>query len=165
MMKLGALDRLGLPGVVGAGLLLFCVAFYFGTIAPAQEELANLAAEKAQLAAAQAGAHHARAAPVQALPSFAQAPELLKQLNALAEKHGVVVTRSSYQVKSTDGTRRFEIDMPLKIAYPLLRAYLRDALALSPTASLDDLNLQRAQATDPAVDADVRLSFSFAAVP
>lgn len=167
MKRTAAIERLGVPGIIGAGLLLFCVSFYFGATAPARSELADLRAEKDRLvaAAALAGRLRADAAPAQALPPSAEAPELLKRLDALAAKHGVTVARTSYQVKTLDGTRRFEADVPLKAAYPLLRGYLRDVLALSPTASLDDLRLQRSQATDPAIDAEVRLSFGFAATP
>ncbi|HEX8989666.1 MAG TPA: type 4a pilus biogenesis protein PilO, partial [Rhodocyclaceae bacterium] len=97
-----------------------------------------------------------------ALPSVAQAPELLKQLNALAQKDGVAITRSAYQMKQQDSQRRLEVDLPLKASYPTLRAYLRDVLTASPAARLDDLNLHRATAGDPTVDADVRFSFGFA---
>lgn len=167
-MKGAALfERFGVPGIVGAVLLLFAVVFWFGSVAPLRTEAQELRAEQDRLAATTGAADrtHAAAAPARQLPSFAQAPELLKQLNALAEKHGVAVARTSYQVQTQGATRRFEIAMPLKVAYPVLRAYLRDALALSAGASLDDLNLHRAAAGDPAVDADVRLSYSFAAAP
>ena len=163
MRRPAILDRLGVPGVAGLGLLLFSAAFHLAATAPARAELDDLRAEIGRLTAAAPGSRPAAVVPVQQLPSFAQAPELLKQINALAEKNGVAVTRSSYQVKAEDSTRVYEVDLPLRVAYPTLRAYLRDVLSLAPTARLDDLNLHRAQATDPVVDAEVRLSFSFAA--
>jgi hypothetical protein len=159
-------DRLGVPGIIGAALLLFCVAFFLSAVLPVKDEIDDLRATQDRLAKAVAQADRpVVAAPTQALPSFANAPELLKQLYVLAERHGVTVARSSYQVETRDSTRRFRIDMPVRVAYPTLRAWLRDALALSPTASLDDLDLHRAAANDPALDADVRLSYSFAATP
>lgn len=163
MRNLAIMERLGWPGVAGVALLLACLVFYLAATAPARAERDDLAAEKERLATAVAEAGRpAAATAVQKLPPFAQAPELLKQLDALAQKDGVAVTRTSYQVKDEDSHRVFEVELPLKVAYPTLRGYLRDVLALSPTARLDDLDLHRAQASDPALDADVRLSFTFA---
>ncbi|HET7775246.1 MAG TPA: hypothetical protein VFK74_02690, partial [Azospira sp.] len=126
------LERLGLPGVAGLGLLLFCLSFFFGSVQPLQEEQASLAAEKTQLTADIARQLAASPAPgAGSAPSpLAVAPELLKQLNALAEKHGIAVERTSYVLKDKEGPLRLEVSMPLKVGYPALRAYLRDALAL-----------------------------------
>jgi hypothetical protein len=158
------MQRLGWQGVAGAVLLLLCALFYAGATAPARSETDALNAERDRLAqAAQAGPQRAAASAAQPLPPFAQAPELLKQLNALAQRDGIDVARTSYQVKDEDSRRVFEVELPLTAAYPTLRAYLREVLAMAPTVRLDDLDLHRAQAGDAAVDADLRLSFSFAA--
>ena len=93
------------------------------------------------------------------------APELLKQLNALADRHGVVIGRTSYRLTRRDALRRLEVSMPLKVSYPSLRGYLRDALTLSASAALDELSLQRANAGDTVLEAQVRLSYGFAAAP
>ncbi|MGE5466792.1 MAG: GspMb/PilO family protein [Ignavibacteria bacterium] len=156
------LRRLGLAGMAGAGLLIASLTFFVAATLPARAERDDLQAEAARLSHAAAPARQAEA-PVQRLPSFAQAPELLKQLNALAQRNGVTVTRSAYQVKAEDTKRIFEVELPLKLTYPVLRTYLRDVLASSPTARLDDLNVHRTLASDPTLDAEVRLSFSFAA--
>jgi hypothetical protein len=160
-----ALDRLGVAGVIGAGLLLFSVFFYLGATAPARAERSELQTEKDRLtaAAARSGRARASAGPAQLLPSVTQAPDLLKQLNALGLKDGVVVARSTYEVKAQDSQRILEVNLPLKVAYPMLRTYVRDVLGLAPTARLEELNLHRAMATDPSVDADLRFSFSFSA--
>ncbi|OHC71260.1 MAG: hypothetical protein A2045_01940 [Rhodocyclales bacterium GWA2_65_20] len=166
-MRTAILEKLGLPGIAGLGLLLFCLSFYFGNVAPVRAELASLESEEAQLVAT-AAANRAAAAPAQeagtgqALPGLIEAPELLRQLNTLANKHGVAVERTAYQIKDKDGPRRLEVSMPLKVGYPALRSYLRDALRLTAAASLDELSLQRSQAGDAAVAAQVRLSYGFA---
>lgn len=165
MNRAAVLERLGLPGIAGAVLLLLGAILYAALVLPLHEAVGDLQAERARLASSAQAERPAAAAPVRRLPSFTQAPDLLKQLNALAQRDGVTVTRSSYQVKAEDARRIFEVDLPLKVAYPTLRSYLRDVVALAPTARLDDLNLHRAAASDPLVDADVRLSFSFAAAP
>lgn len=163
-MKIAVLERLGHWGVVGIGLLLFCLSFHFSTIAPLRAELAGLEAENDALTTS-ARRQVDGAGAARPLPPLTQAPELLKQLDALAGKHGVSVERATYRLKSREGERRLEISMPLRVAYPGLRGYLRDALALAATASLDELDLQRGQAGDTSVDAQVRLSYAFAAAP
>jgi hypothetical protein len=155
-MKVPGLDRLGMTGVIGIGCLLFSPAFYFGKVAPAEEQLVSLNAERRQLEAA--------AGPVRSIiPAIAEAPEVLKRLAALFEKDRLVVENMSYAMRDDAGERRLEISFPLKVSYPLLRTYLRDALALTPTASLDELILQRSRADEANVDAQVRLSFRFSA--
>jgi hypothetical protein len=157
------LGRLGWQGIVGIALLLFCGIFYASATVPARDETESLNAERERMAAAAEPSRQAVAPVVQKLPAFAQAPELLKQLNAVAQRDGIDVARSSYQVKDEDSRRVFEVDQPLRLAYPALRAYLRDVLAMAPSARIEDLNLHRARAADPVIDADVRLSFSFSA--
>ena len=172
-MKIPYQDRLGLPGILGLGLLLFCLSFYLGTIAPARTELQQLTSEERQLtagAAAEAGGKNGTGTAVgtasaRPLPVATEIPELLKNLNAAAEKHGVTVERASYSSTDKDGRRRLEVSLPLQASYPSLRAYLRDALALTPLTSLDELHLRRAQSTTPVVEASVRLSYYFVIAP
>lgn len=164
-MKLPSLERLGLPGVAGLGVLLFCLSFYLGSIAPAQTELAELKQATAQLSArlpSTASAPPAVSAP-HAPPPLDMAADLLKQLNALAEQHGVQIERASYQLSAKDGLQRLEITLPIKAGYPALRAYLRAVLAQAEPPTLDDLILQRQNSGDTQVEANVRLSSYFSA--
>ncbi len=178
-MKIPSLDQLGTPGVVGIGLLLFCLMFYEGSVAPAQAELADLKAQEEQLLAAApsrtaeatAAADAAgRAAAEQSLLSVGAFPELLKELNALAEKRGVTIDRAFYALSEKEGEggegrRRLEISLPLRASYLSLRAFLRDIMQLKASPALDELKLSRQQATDPLIEVNVRLSYPFAASP
>ena len=47
-------EALGPVGTVGIGLIVFCAAFYFGTIRPGEQRLANLHSEQARLERVQA---------------------------------------------------------------------------------------------------------------
>lgn len=152
------LEKLGWPGVMGIGLLLFCLSFFFGHFLPLLDELHRLERERASLAGtADATAER----PPLPLPSV---PEQLKQLNALATRHGIAIERATYRMQDRAAQLRLEVSMPLTLSYPVLRAYLRDVLAM-PAAALEELMLQRAQATDMAVEAQLRLSFGFARAP
>ena len=164
-MKMPALDRLGKPGVAAIGLLLFCLSFYAGNIAPARTELATLQSEKARLAAAArpaARGSEPAATASRPLPPFTTATDVLKELGALADRHGLTIDRATYVVSDKDGQRRLEINLPLKAGYLALREYLRDLLALPSAPSLDELNLQRQQAGEPLIEANVRISYYFA---
>jgi len=160
------LEQLGKPGLAGIGLLMFCVGFIFGHLLPQQDELRRLAGEVETLAATrdetatQMPTRQTTTAEQPLLP-LATAPEQLKQLHALASRHGIVIERATYQIKAEKaraGQMRLEVSMPLNLGYPVLRAYLRDVLSM-PLATLEDLVLQRAQATDQAIEAQLRLSF------
>lgn len=164
-MKAAALDRLGKPGIVGLGLLLFCLSFYLGNVAPARQELARLHGEAARLTAAQLqggerGAGASGEAP-RRLPSFTTATDSLKELSALAERHGLSIERSTYLLSEQEGRRRLEVNLPLKASYGSLRGYLRDVLVLPSAPVLDELVLQRQKASDEIVEANIRLSYYF----
>ena len=171
-MKLPTLDRLGIPGIVGLGLLLFCLSFYLGNIAPTRDELAGLEQEKAQLLASAAPTEEAskadagkRLIPGEALPPLTAFPQVLQELNALADKHGVTIDYASYTLTDDSGPRRMEVNLPFKTRYLSLRAYLRDILLLKNAPSLDELTLKRQQSTDPLIEANIRLFYYFSSAP
>lgn len=164
-MRLPARERFGLPGGVGIALIVFSLYFTLGILLPDETRLERLGAERDRLAAAAPGALGpgpgvlAVAAPVDALP------DVLKQLQALADGSGLVVERAAYVLKAYDSTRRLEVSLPLLGSYPAIRSYLRAALALTPAASLDELSLQRTQASASGVTGQVRLSYLFVESP
>lgn len=165
-MKRDWLERLGKPGVAGLGLLLFCLSFYLGHIAPAQQELSRLQGEAAQLGPAPpTGAPPAEGAAPRQVPAFATATDALKNLNALAEQHGLKPERGTYQLSDKDGLQRLEVIQPLRGGYLPLRAYLHDVLTQPATPAIDELVLQRQKASDTTIEANLRLSFYFTGTP
>ena len=168
-----AQKRLGKPGMVGVGLLVFSLAFYLGGLAPVRAELKNLQGQQAQLLAESDQDRRQHLEPNLKAPSpptlpVSEMPNVLNSLNSLAKKHGVIVERASFQsttLATQDGQHRLEVTLPLRSSYPALRAYLHDALALNPAARLDDLRLNRQQADSPVIQANVRLSYYFAPAP
>lgn len=154
-------DQLGLPGQLGMVLSVFCLYFYLFTLLPAEDKLAQLEAAQVRLldAAARSSDRLAR------VPPSTGVPDVLKRLNALAENSGLVVDRVAYEFKDGIDTRRLVVTVPAEGNYPAIRLFIRDALALTPTASLDSLSLQRTQAIDPVVSAQVGLSYLFKVSP
>lgn len=181
-LGLGGMGGMGVTGVIGIGLLLFCLSLFFGQLLPMQNELNRLLRERETLAATMAATPVATSVATPAATAAAQvptalsataerpllplsaAPEQLKQLNALATRHGIVIERATYRMKDQAGQTRLEVSMPLNLSYPVLRAYLRDVLAM-PAAVLEELMLQRGKVSDAMVEAQLRLSFGFASPP
>lgn len=161
------LQALGIPGFVGFGLVLFCASFYFGTIAPMETQLDALKSEARKLAevlpnrergAVAADRTNTIEPPVGVKPA-SDPIEIIRRLNAAAEAAAVTVDRTSYTITEKEGVRRIEVSLPTKGGYLPIRAYLREALTVGRDAQIDSLVLQRARATDPVLDADVKLSF------
>jgi hypothetical protein len=161
-------ERLGIPGVLGLGLLLFCFSFYLGSVVPAGSELTNIKLAEAQLQARFPKAVEARRPALPVLheqpTSISALPGLLKTLNSMAEQRGVTIDQASYTLVDRGGRRWMEISLPLKAGYPSLRMYLRDVLMLDTSPVLDALTLKRPQPTDSVVEANVRLSYLLSSV-
>jgi hypothetical protein len=172
-MNISLLDRLGIPGVISLGLMLFCLSFYLGNLGPAQEALKDLKQEAAQLLAAAGGqaeeisetAATKHSVSLQPLPFLNAFPQILHDLNALAEQHRLIMEDASYTLTEDAGQRRMEINLPFKTGYLPLRAYLRAILLLKIAPSLDELTLKRQRSTDPLIEANLRLFYYFAPAP
>ena len=167
-MKVPDLQRLGVPGVVGLGLLLFNFSFYLGSLAPDREELANLEQQRSAL---REGSAQARAAvldpgkvsaPVARLPTLIQMPELLRSVFSLAAQRGLVIDRAIYTLSEKDGPPRIELNLPMQASYPALRLFLADVDGLKPAPAIDELTIKRRQASDVLIEATVRLSWPLA---
>lgn len=171
-MKSGLTSNgIGLPGVLGLGLIFFAASFYFSALAPAMAERERLQTEEQKLvlpdqqppAPVIATRGESPSAPG-TLPPAAEAMELFDRLHAAGEKNGIAIERATYNVirHEKHAALQYEVALPLRGSYPNLRTFLRESLELAPSASLDSLTLQRAKASDAALEASVRLSYFFA---
>lgn len=158
------LGRLGIPGVIGAGLLLFCLSFGLSTVAPDKTARDRLISEEARLVAMLPARTVTSPSPHQSAtpPPLSSAQEIFANLDTLAETSGVPVEQAGYRLTEDEGYTRYEVTLPLKGSYPALRSFITEALALSPTAYLDELTLQRSAAADPTILANIRLVYVFA---
>jgi hypothetical protein len=166
-MNLRDLHSIGIPGLVGIGLTLFCGSFYLSSVAPIRVQLDASNSEALKLREALGkGAQvigpsvrrDANASVVETKP-VADPIEIIRRLNAAAESSTVTMDRASYAVIDKDGGRRIEVSLPTKGSYKAIRSYLNDALAVGRGAQIDSLVLQRGRATEPMLDADLKLSF------
>ena len=160
------LDRLGVAGVVGIGLLLFALSFHLGSIVPAMTELGRLKRETSQLQARMkaAGSPAEASREVAGAPSAIETiPERMRTLTRLATQRGIASDRVTYLLAECDGQPCLEVMLPLRAGYPALRAFFHDLLAQDAAVRIDDLALKRAQSSDPQVEAVLRLSYPLAA--
>lgn len=159
------LGRLGIPGVVGAGLLLFCLSFGVSTLLPDREARDRLIEDEARLsvtAPTEGSSRSSKEPTILRPPPLSSARQIFSDLDKLADASHLPLEQASYRLLEEESYVRYEASFPLKGSYPDLRAFIKDALALSTTAYLDELSLQRSAATDPMINASVRLVYVFA---
>jgi hypothetical protein len=161
------LQSMGIPGLIGFGLILFCASFYFGTIAPMETQMDFLNTEAQKLTETLRRGEPIAVSAIRtesetssaAIKPAAEPLEIVRGLNAAAETSAVMIERASYTIAEKEGVRRIEVSLPTKGGYLSIRNYLREALTVGRGAQIETLVLQRARAADPTLDADLKLSF------
>lgn len=165
-----AMRTLGWPGVVGLGLLAFCLAFYWSALLPAKARLAGMQEQAGSLGARLA---HMKAQPQQTtpeaqlaafyhfFPEFAATPDLLEKLYGAAEASGIVLEQGEYRVVpgKEDKLERYQVTLPVRGTYPALRKFLGRVLADLPAASLDSVSFQRQKVGDMTIESQIKLTF------
>jgi hypothetical protein len=151
----------GLTGAVASSAALVIGAFALLSLHAANEHL---------LAQISQGRHH-RPGPVitpqqdllkvvSHLPMRSQMPVVMGQVLQQARAAGVELTKGQYTYSSTapsaGGLGRYELDFPLKAAYPGVRDFINRTLTAVPSAGLFKLSIERKSIGDGEVNADVR---------
>lgn len=163
------LGRLGTFGVLGIGVLLFCLPFYFSALRPAERAL------DAQRAAAERlrsrGPFRAVAIDDRAddllrfyalLPPLEQLPAALGQVYALAHAAKLELKQGEYRLDGRGaGPVAYRISLPIRGSYPQVRAFVDAVLREMPLASVDALRFERKKAAETLLDAQVRLTLHF----
>lgn len=165
-----ALDFLGAPGVLGLGLLVFCLLAYFFALQPAQSRLAGLQAQTGKLRAELARNRTAQAAtptPEARLGGFYRlfplpvaTPDQLEKLYAAAEAAGVTLEQGDYRPVSATGDKfgRYQISLPVRGSYPQIRQFIDRLLVDLPAASLDGVSFQRQKIGESQVESQIRFT-------
>lgn len=161
-----ALRRLGVPGWIGLALGVVTITYLLLVAMPA-------AARRDQLDAEVAASHEklsncttggAELSPAQRLASFygnfptaERVPDELARLFKFAEAHKIELDVGEYGFVRAQGGRldQFRITLPIKGAYPDIRAFAAEALEAVPALSLESLALRREKVADEVVDGRV----------
>jgi len=163
------LRSLGTAGVLGIGVLVFCVPLYVSSVRPIEREL------QAQRAAAERMRTRGSYRPVSGdaraeelrrfyalFPPFDQLPAQLDRIYALARNAKLELLQGEYRLERRgDGLVPYRITLPLRGAYPQVRDFIGATLQSMPNASIDALRFERKNAGDVQLDAQVRLTVYF----
>ncbi len=170
MQRLQAwLDQLGVAGVVGLGVLLFCVPFYFSALAPAERELEarRFAAERQKSSArAQPSGIDARAAELKGLydlfPPLAQLPQEIERLYGFAREAKLELSQGEYRLESGKaGLVSYRVTLPVRGRYREIREFLSAVLRGMPIASLDTLRFERKRVGEAELEVQLHLTIYF----
>jgi hypothetical protein len=163
------LNKLGAPGVLGLGVLLFCLAFYFSALRPAELELGakRAAVERSRLpgparqvaldtGAEQLERFYALFPPLERLGGE------LERLYGLARGSGLDLLQGEYRVeKRPEGLIAYRITLPVRGSYPQVRGFAGAVLTQMPVASIDGLRFERKKSADAQLDAQFRITVHF----
>ena len=170
MRRLNAwLNALGSTGILGIGLLLFCVAFYLSALRPLERELLaqRIALERMQARSPlQPVAAGNRADELQRFyglfPALDGLPDVLKQLDDLARKAHLELQHGEYRLeKRAAGLAAYRITLPVSGTYAQVRAFLGETLKTMPVASVDTLSFERRKIAETQLAAQLRLTVYF----
>lgn len=165
------LSALGLPGRLGAALLLFAAAYAAFVVIPADAELArlqaNVATAQERLARVQAGMDVLPESPTRqleqfhrTLPAQAAATQAIDRIYAAAGAESLSLARGEYVLVADPETRlvRYQIVLPVRGSYPQLRRFLAAALEAVPALSLETVEFQRKQIAETELEGRIRMT-------
>lgn len=164
------LEGIGVPGVIGLGLLVFTLAFVVGALAPAWQMRDSLRESEALAMKRKARAIDAPQTEISPdaaiarlrawLPSQGDARQDVLRLQNIADRHGLQLRSGDYRVQPLLelGVVQHMVVVPVQGRYIELRAFAMDALNDLPSLALDQISLKRESAA--ATQLDARLQFT-----
>lgn len=163
------LRGLGAAGVLGLGVLFFCLPFYFSALRPAERELA--ARRDAVERLRSRGPFLPVAADPRAeelrrfyglFPPLQQLTDELEQVFSLARDAKLDLLQGDYRLEQQGaGPARYHVVLPVRGTYTQVRAFVAAVLKEKPTASVDALRFERKKIAETEIDAQVRLTLYF----
>ena len=163
------LGLLGTFGVLGIGVLFFCLPFYFSALRPAEHAVAAQQDTAERLRSR--GPFRAVAIDDRAddllrfyalLPPLEQLPAALGQVYALAQAAKLELKQGEYRLDGRGtGPVAYRITLPIRGSYAQVRAFLDAVLREMPLASVDALRFERRKAAEAQLDAQIRLTLHF----
>jgi hypothetical protein len=91
-------------------------------------------------------------------------PRQLERVHAVARDFGLEMKRADYRLASHPDRKidRYQMVMPIRGDYPTIRAFVTAVLREQPTLSLDQIELQRKDIADGALDSQITFTFFLA---
>jgi Tfp pilus assembly protein PilO len=164
----------GWPALFGGVLIAASLAVVLSATAPARAQIASIEQQRRQL---RAPLRSKTAEPVSAqtqlrnfyaaFPARSTLPDALMTLHRVASHNGLHDTRADYRDTLEAGTPlvRVKIEIPVTGSYVAIRSWIAELLKTLPSLTLDGLELRRADAGKPQLDARVRFQLLLRSVP
>jgi hypothetical protein len=164
-----ALQLLGSSGVIGIGVLIFCIPFYFSAVRPAEGELqaqrsiAERLTARTPLQPASSGGRADELRRFYGLfPPLEKLPDQLDRVYGIARAANLELLQGEYRLEiPRTGMLAYRITLPIRGSYAQIRQFVGATLKDMPAASLDALRFERKRIGDPQLDAQVRLTVYF----
>lgn len=170
-----ALRSVGVPGVIGVGLVVLALALLGSALLPAQARLEAGRIEEARLREQQrridAGLEKRAQTPREKLEGFyalfpvqTDAAASIEKVYAAAEARGVTLPRGEYALtpEPKSGLVRYRMVLPVSGSYEQIRGFIADSLRNVPTLALDDIEFQREKIGDPQLEAKIQMTLYLA---
>jgi len=163
------LHALGPTGVIGIGVLIFCVPFYFSAVQPAERELQaqrSISERLRERTPFQPVSSEGRADELRRFyglfPPLDKLPDQLELIYSLARAAKLELLQGEYRLeKPPVGLAFYRITLPLRGNYPQIRQFLGATLKSMPIASLEALRFERKKVGDARIEAQIRLTIYF----
>lgn len=162
-------EGLGAAGVLGIGVLLFCVLFYFSGVRELERELEaqQLAAERLKtrstiqlVSTGDRGEELRRFYGL--FPPVDRLPQELERIYSIARAANLQVQQGEYRLEARGGGLvAYRVTFPIRGTYAQLRQFVGTTLQDVSIASLDALRFERKRAGDTQLEAQVRLTIHF----
>jgi hypothetical protein len=158
------LEALGAPGVIGIGVLVFCLPFYLASVAPVEREVAKrsaAAAKTTRLAGQPVSAPDGAADLERFYRRFPTLDALQSELEAIyahARASRLQLAQGEYRLEKGVGLAAYRVTLPVRGSYAQVRQFVGHVLKDMPTASLDAVRFDRRKAGDAQLEAQVRLT-------
>lgn len=160
------LRLIGPAGVVGLGVLFFCVPFYFTAVRPVERELAAQRASADRTLPRGPAQQVALGGQTEELrrfyalfPPVESLSDELERLYGLARASGLDLLQGEYRAeRQRSGLVSYRITLPVRGNYSQLRRFVGAVLKDMPIASIDTLKFERKKSADSLLEAQVRLT-------
>ncbi len=170
MSRLHALlRRLGTTGVLGLGVLFFCIPLYFSALRPAERELSAQREAAERLRAR--GPYRTVSADRRTeelrrfyglFPPVETLADELERVYALAREAGLELAQGEYRLENRSaGPLAYRITLPIRGTYAQTRSFVAAVLKEMPIVSVDALRFERKKTVETQIDAQVRLTIHF----
>ncbi len=160
------LRRLGVPGVLGIGVLLACAAFWASAVKPAQEEIAAQRLALEQLRTRSLYRPAATGGPEEQLrrfyglfPPAERLTDEVERLHSMGRAAGLELSQGEYRLeRPASGLWAYRMNLPVRGSYAQLREFLGALLNDMPIASVEALRFERKRSVETQLDAQVRVT-------